>query len=123
MESTGKGLSEEDSTKSDKFVNYKMDEHRSIEENLDGFLKLVDDLASMNIVISDKDQAVQVLSSLPKQFDSLVHTLNYGNGKQTLTLAEVTESAYSKETGLREARLLGKSNSPAEGLFIGRRRP
>ena len=79
------------------FARYKMDESKSIEENLDKFLKLVDDLASLNINVSDEDQAIQILTSLPPQYDSLVHTLNYGNGKETLTVKEVTTSAYAKE--------------------------
>lgn len=79
------------------FASYKMDENKSIEENLDKFLKLVDDLASLNINVSDEDQAIQILTSLPPQYDSLVHTLNYGNGKETLTIKEVTTSAYAKE--------------------------
>lgn len=36
-----------------------MDENKSIEENLDKFLKLVDDLASLNINVSDEDQAIK----------------------------------------------------------------
>ena len=79
------------------FASYKMDENKSIAENLDKFLKLVDDLASLNINVSDEDQAIQILTSLPPQYDSLVHTLNYGNGKETLTVKEVTTSAYAKE--------------------------
>ena len=59
-------------------ASYKMDENKSIEENLDKFLKLVDDLASLNINVSDEDQAIQILTSLPLQYDSLVHTLKYG---------------------------------------------
>lgn len=42
-----------------------MSEQKTIEENLDVFLKLVDDLVSLNIMVSDEDQAIQVLSSLP----------------------------------------------------------
>lgn len=102
------------------FASFKMSEQKSIEENLDGFLKLVDDLASLNILVSDEDQAIQVLSSLPPQYDSLVHTLKYGNSKETLTLKEVTTSAYSKEAELREKGLVGKTSSAAEGLFATR---
>ena len=103
------------------FASFKMSEQNSIEENLDGFLKLVDDLASLNIMVPDEDQAIQVLSSLPPQYDSLVHTLKYGNSKETLTLKEVTTSAYSKEVELREKGLLGKSSSAAEGLLVSKR--
>ena len=47
------------------FASFKMSEQKTIEENLDVFLKSVDDLVSLNIMVSDEDQAIQVLSSLP----------------------------------------------------------
>ena len=84
-----------------RFASFKMDDHKSIEENLDIFLKLVSDLASLNINISDEDQAIQVLSSLPQQYDSLVDML-YGTAKETLTMNDVINSAYSKEVELKE---------------------
>ena len=49
------------------FASYKMEETKSIEENPDVFLMLVDDLASLNILVSDEDQAMQILTSLPPQ--------------------------------------------------------
>ena len=101
-----------------RFASFKMDDHKSIEENLDIFLKLVSDLASLNINISDEDQAIQVLSSLPQQFDSLVDTLKYGTTKETLTMNDVINSAYSKEVELKEKGLLNKSRSDAEGLYV-----
>ena len=100
------------------FASYRMLESKSIEENLDVFLKLVDDLASLNIQVSDEDQAIQILTSLPPQCDSLVHTLKYGNGKETLTIKEVTTSAYAKEAELKEKGLLKRSKSDAEGLVL-----
>lgn len=45
-----------------------MDENKSIEENLDKFLKLVDDLASLNINVSDGDQAIQ-----PVYLHNMIH--------------------------------------------------
>lgn len=50
------------------FASYKMDENKSIEENLDKFLKLVDDLASLNINVSDGDQAIQ-----PVYLHNMIH--------------------------------------------------
>ncbi|KAL0855929.1 hypothetical protein Bca101_061082 [Brassica carinata] len=44
-----------------KFSCFKMDEGKAVEENFDSFLKLVADLASIKIDISDKDQAIQLL--------------------------------------------------------------
>ena len=101
-----------------RFASFKMDDHKSIEENLDTFLKLVSDLASLNINISDKDQTIQVLSSLPQQFDSLVDTLKYGTAKEILTMNDVINSEYSKEVELKEKGLLNKSRSDTEGLYV-----
>ena len=104
------------------FASYKIDENKSIEENLDKFLKIVDDLASLNINVSDEDQAIQILTSLPTQYDSLVHTLKYGNGKETLTVKEVTTSAYAKEAELKEKGLNKQLKSNAERLVVSRGR-
>ena len=104
------------------FASFKMSEQKTIEENLDVFLKLVDDLVSLNIMVSDEDQAIQVISSLSPQYDYLVHTLKYGNGKETLTLKEVTTSAYFKEAELKQKGPTGKSRSGAEGLVVSRGR-
>ena len=83
------------------FASFKMDESKSVEENMDGFLKLIGDLASLNITISDEDQAIQLLTGLPSQYEALVHTLKYGMGKDTLTVREVVSSAYAKEIELK----------------------
>lgn len=101
-----------------RFTGFKMDESKSIEDNLDTFQKLVDDLASLNIQISDEDQAIQLLTSLPPPYEPLVHTLKYGSGKDTLTVAAVTTSAYSKEAELNEKGLLNKQKSQSEGLYV-----
>lgn len=73
-----------------------MEENKSIEENVDVFLKLIADLESLKITISDDDQAIQLLSGLPAAYEQPVHTLQYGLGKDTLTVSEVVNSAYSK---------------------------
>lgn len=46
-----------------------MKESKSIGENVDGFLRLVTDLASLNVDISEEDKAIQLLSSLPPPFE------------------------------------------------------
>jgi len=100
-----------------KFTSFKMVENKSIEENLDTFLKLVADLASLDINISDEDQALQLMAGLPPQYDSLVDTLKYGSGKDTLTLNAVISSAYSKEIELKEKGLLNVSKPDSEVLL------
>ncbi|CAA7028143.1 unnamed protein product [Microthlaspi erraticum] len=71
------------------FASFRMDENKNLEDNLDTFLKLIADLASLKITISDEDQAIQLLTSLPPAYEQLVHTLKYGTGKETLTVREV----------------------------------
>ena len=100
------------------FASFKMDESKSVEENMDGFLKLIGDLASLNITISDEDQAIQLLTGLPSQYEALVHTLKYGTGKDTLTVREVVSSAYAKEIELKQKGLLGKAGKTNEGLYV-----
>ena len=83
------------------FSCYKMEEDKSIEENVDVFLKLIADLESLKVTITDEDQAIQLLSGLSAVYEQLVHTLQYGTGRDTLTVSEVVTSAYSKEAELR----------------------
>lgn len=61
-----------------KFSCFKMEEEKPMEENFDQFLKVIADLASIKIDISDEDQAIQLLSGLPPAYEPLVHTLQYG---------------------------------------------
>ncbi|CAA7059579.1 unnamed protein product [Microthlaspi erraticum] len=70
------------------FASFRMDENKNLEDNLDTFLKLIADLASLKITISDEDQAIQLLTSLPPAYEQLVHTLKYGTGKK-LSVREV----------------------------------
>ena len=98
-----------------------MEERKSIEENLDTFLKLIADLASLKIMVSDEDQAIQLLTSLPAPYEPLVHTLKYGTGKETLTVNEVVSSAYAKEAELRQKGSLSRSRQGSEGLYVDNR--
>lgn len=68
--------------------------------------------------ITDEDQAIQLLSGLPAAYEQLVHTLQYGTGRDTLTVSEVVTSAYSKEAELRQKGLLNKKKSTSEGLYV-----
>lgn len=91
------------------FASFKMEERKSIEENLDAFLKLIADLASLKIMVSDEDQEIQLLTSLPMAYEPMVHTLKYGTCKETLTVNEVILSAYAKEAEHRQRGAQDKS--------------
>ena len=104
-----------------RFYCFKMEENKSLDENMDVFLKLVSDLASVQVNISEEDQAIFLLNSLPKAYEQMAHSLKYGKGKDTITVEEVTESAYSKEVELKEAGQLNKAKTASEGLYLGQR--
>ena len=93
-----------------------MEEEKPMEESFDQFLKLVADLASIKIDITDEDQAIQLLSGLPSAYEPLVHTLQYGTGKDTLTVNEVMTAAYSKELELKQ-KGVNTRGKQSEGLF------
>lgn len=77
-----------------KLYGYRMPESLSIESNIDEYLQLITDLENIDVMVSDEDQAILLLMSLPKQFDQL---LRYGTGRTTLTLDEVVAAIYAKE--------------------------
>ncbi|KAL0889506.1 hypothetical protein Bca101_013489 [Brassica carinata] len=62
---------------------YRMNESMSIESNIDDFLRIITDLGNVMVEVSDEDQAILLLMSLPKQFDQLRDTLSVnGNGNK-----------------------------------------
>lgn len=92
-----------------------MSENLSIEGNIDEFLQIVTDLENTNVLVSDEDQAILLLMSLPKPFDQLRDTLKYGTGRTTLTLDEVIAAIYSKELEFGSVKKSIKGQ--AEGLY------
>jgi len=95
-----------------KFYSFKMNDQKSIDENVDEFTKLVSDLENLDVKIDDEDQAIFLLNSLPKAYEQLCDTLKYG--RETLTLDEVVSAAYSKELDLNA----NPKNARAEGLNV-----
>ncbi|XP_019089828.1 PREDICTED: uncharacterized protein LOC104737229 [Camelina sativa] len=79
-----------------KLFSFRMNESLSVEENIDEFERLVDDLSNAEVSISDEDQAIRLLVSLPKRFDNLKDVITYG-GRTSLTLDEVICAVLSKE--------------------------
>lgn len=98
-----------------KLYSFKMSENLSIEGNIDEFLHIIADLENTNVLVSDEDQAILLLMSLPKPFDQLRDTLKYGSGRTTLSLDEVISAIYSKELefGSNKKSIKGQ----AEGLY------
>lgn len=94
-----------------------MEEDKNLDKNLDVFTKLVSDLASLDVELSEEDQDVILLNSLPRRFEPLVHTLKYGRDQDTITLKEITREAYSIELDMKAKGNLGSSSANGEGLY------
>ncbi|CAB77906.1 putative polyprotein [Arabidopsis thaliana] len=95
-----------------KLYRFKMSENLSMEGNIDEFLHIVADLENLNVLVSDEDQTILLLMSLPKSFDQLKDTLQYSSGKTVLTLDEVTAAIYSKELEF------GSVKKSIKGMFV-----
>ncbi|CAA7027633.1 unnamed protein product [Microthlaspi erraticum] len=78
-----------------KVYAFKMTDSRTIDQNVDIFLKLIADLSNLSIDIPEEVQAILLLNALPPRFDSLKETLKYGRNARKFE--EVISSAKSKE--------------------------
>lgn len=96
-----------------KVYDYRMIDTKTIDESIDDFLKLINDLSNLIIEVPEEVQAVLVLRSLPAKFDLLRETLKYS--RDIIKVEEVVSAAKSKELELREN---GGSKVTAEGLFV-----
>ncbi|GKD91504.1 hypothetical protein Tco_1367011 [Tanacetum coccineum] len=78
-----------------KLYTFHMHPGKSQSEYINEFHKLVGDLKTINIVISDEDQALLLLISLPSSYDNFVETLLYG--WDTLKLEDVLATLNSRK--------------------------
>ncbi|KAG7532846.1 Zinc finger CCHC-type superfamily [Arabidopsis thaliana x Arabidopsis arenosa] len=96
-----------------KVYNYRMQDLKSLDENIDEFLKMISDLNNLQIQVPDEVQAILILSSLPDRYEMLKETLKYG--REGIRLEDVVSAAKSKELELRDT---SDSKSVAEGLYV-----
>ena len=92
--------------------SFRMTENKSVQEQLDVFNKLIQDLENIDVEISDEDQALMLLCSLPNSYDSFKDTLLYG--RDSLSMEDVQSALSARE--LKE-----KNSEPSNsggGLFI-----
>ncbi|GJV17777.1 hypothetical protein Tco_1363100 [Tanacetum coccineum] len=85
---------------------------KSRSEHIDEFHKLVGDLAAIITVISDEDQALLLLTSLPSSYDNFVETLLYG--RDTLKLEDVLATLNSREL----QKMTKAKGNGGEGLYV-----
>lgn len=96
-----------------KLLAYKMTKDKTIQEQLEDFSKITDDLENIDVKITDEDKAIMLLNSLPKSFDNLKDAMLYE--KPDITYAEVKSSVKTKDLHLRMDK---DSNTTGESLMV-----
>ncbi|CAM8920600.1 unnamed protein product [Rhodiola kirilowii] len=101
-----------------RLFNFKMDVNMSIQENLDIFLKLTQDLDRCKDTIKEEHLAVIILNSLPQQFDIVKDVIQYG--RDELTLTKITEFVIQKNESLKvfKTKFGSKSESKNEVMMF-----
>ncbi|KAL1192839.1 Retrovirus-related Pol polyprotein from transposon TNT 1-94 [Cardamine amara subsp. amara] len=95
-----------------------MDGSKSIDQNVDDFLKTVSELASVKVTVTDEVHAILLLSSLPPQYDSMKETLKYS--RESIYIEDVVNAAKSKETELKAKGISTSQNSGEAYVARGR---
>ncbi|CAM8878013.1 unnamed protein product [Rhodiola kirilowii] len=81
-----------------RLFNFKMNQSWSIQEILDVFLKLTQDLARYEETIKETFQAVIILNAMPPQFENLKDVIQYG--RDEITLSKILEAITQKNETL-----------------------
>ncbi|KAA8550233.1 hypothetical protein F0562_001917 [Nyssa sinensis] len=81
-----------------KLVNMKFKEGGSIADHLNEFQSVVNQLATMKMVIEDELQALLLLSSLPDSWETLVVTMSNSAPDGKLSMGQVSSSLFNEET-------------------------
>ncbi|GJU84367.1 retrovirus-related pol polyprotein from transposon TNT 1-94 [Tanacetum coccineum] len=95
-----------------KLYTFHMQPGKSQSEHIDEFHKLVGDLAAIDTAISNEDQTLLLLTSLPLSYDYFVETLLYG--RDTLKLEDVLATLNSKEL----QKMTEAKGDCGEGLYV-----
>ncbi|KAG6433809.1 hypothetical protein SASPL_105426 [Salvia splendens] len=98
-----------------KLYSLRMTEGTSIISHLDRFDSVIIDLENVDVKVSEEDQAILLLCSLPPSLKHFRDTMIYG--KDTISYSSVKSALKSKEQIDRD--ITGESSSgQAEGLFV-----
>ncbi|GKC23515.1 hypothetical protein Tco_1025665, partial [Tanacetum coccineum] len=93
---------------------YTFDMHpgKSQSEHINEFHKMVGNLAAIDTVISDEDQTLLLITSLPSSYNNFVETLLYG--QDTLKLEGVLATLNSREL----QKMTEAKGDGGEGLYV-----
>lgn len=95
----------------EKFFSFRIDPTRDLEDSLDIFNKLVQDIINTGEKVSDEYKTVVLLNAIPEAYKEVKDAIKYG--RDTLTPDIVIDSLRSKELELKSER----GNSGHENLF------
>ncbi|CAA7016274.1 unnamed protein product [Microthlaspi erraticum] len=93
------------------FYTFKCNTSKEIDINVDDFLKIVAEMNSLNVTVSEEIQAIVFLNALPAAYDQLKHTLKYG--KESISLEEVISAARSKQREVAESAKIDSGSATA----------
>ena len=91
-----------------------MDPSKSLEENLDDFKVITIGLANIDEKISDENQAIILLNSLPESHKDLKTAIKYG--RESLTLEDVLGALRSRDFEIKKDKKAASSSG--EGLRV-----
>lgn len=83
----------------ERFFNFKMDLSKDLDENLDVFNKLVQDIVNCDEKVSETCKAIILLNSMPESYREVKNAIKYG--RNTLTPEIVIDSLRSKEIEIK----------------------
>ncbi|KAA0060177.1 Retrovirus-related Pol polyprotein from transposon TNT 1-94 [Cucumis melo var. makuwa] len=90
----------------EKFFGYKMDQSKGLEENLDKFQKIIVDLNNISEKMSDENQVVILLNSLPETYREVKATIKYG--RDSLTMSIVLDALKTRNLEIKKERKDGE---------------
>ena len=90
----------------EKFFGYKMDQSKGLEENLKEFQKIIVDLNNISEKMSDENQAVIILNSLPETYREVKATIKYG--RDSLTMSVVLDALKTRSLEIKKERKDGE---------------
>lgn len=79
-----------------KLYSFKMVENKSIEEQLDEYNKIIDDLDNIEVTLVDEDKALLLLYAMPMSYEHFKDAMLHGREK-SITLEEVQSLMKTKE--------------------------
>src|SRR6516165_2995933 len=94
----------------EKFFTFKMVESIRLQDHIDEFVKLCNDLENIQIKYDDEDKAMVLLQSLPKSYENFVDILKHG--RESLSLDYVISALNSKDLQME------KENGKATGSAL-----